>query len=586
MEERPSRFNFQEIADSLASVVGQKNVEVSRPLRFDDLLITDKQSKVRRFEPNALQSVFNDAIFESTYPIRDWRINPTRMASQRRLVLKARQMGFSTDILALLFLDTYSNPNRNTVIIAHDKDSTVNLFSRVQYMYDNLPPERTRPTKFASKYEYLWDDINSRFQVGTAGTEEFGRSRTIHNCLLSEVPSWPDSAKDTFTSLLQAVPYEGNIFIESTAKGMDALFYPIWTDAEAGESVFVPHFYSWKDFPEYRLPEEFWPRSLPPNKQDMTKLDEEELRIVEAYHLDVEQLAWRRMKLGEPGMDRRKFRQEYPLSSKEAFIASGDSYFDDDLLNDLNMLIESHPNYYGLTRSLSKHIPHWTTLLHRYKDFGTFDLWELPKRDCAYLVTVDPIEGLTKDGKHDYASIDIFNLSTWEQVGHLHLTIPAPTLGLLLVELGYWFNTATLIPERNNHGHATIATIERETEYPFGVEGLWRDKDEKFGWLALERTKAIGDERLKRYLTDGSMKVNCKETLQELMSYVEKPGGKREARSGANDDRVTTLRIAACVLSDLSERVPESESLLGGTPKFYSGSKIKQFKPEIYSTNG
>lgn len=583
-----SRLNLESLAETIARTSGSQ-IESVRPLRFDDLKITTKDSLLVPFAPNNLQSRFNDHIYNG----KDWRNAPPELTGCREVILKSRQMGFSTDILAALFCDTYQNPNRNTVIVAHDRDSTVNLFSRVKLMFEHLPIERKMAPQYASKYEYYWPQINSRFLVGTAGTEEFGRSWTIHNCLLSEVPSWPSVAKDTFTSLLQAIPFGGNVFIESTAKGMDEMFYPIWTEAEAGNSVFQPHFYSWKDFAEYRLPESLWARSLPPKRRDMNALDEEEQRIAETYDLDLEQLAWRRMKLGEPGMNHKKFRQEYPLSSVESFLATGESYFDDDLLNELNMLIESHPNYDGLTKELSKglHIPLWAETLRNFKDFssatepGTFEMWELPQPGVAYAVIADVIEGLDRDGKHDFAAVDVFRLDTWEQVAHLHLTIPAPTLGRLLTELGYWYNTATLIPERNNHGHATIGAIENETAYPFGVDGLWRDKDDKFGWLANERTKAIGDERLKRMLADGSIKVNCKGTLKELMSYVEKKGGKREARSGANDDRVTTLRIAACVLPDLCERLDiGSEIRSGGQAHFYSSPKTQKFVPDIYPT--
>ena len=88
-----------------------------------------------------------------------------------------------------------------------------------------------------------------------------------------------------------------------------------WQDSEAGrndyENIFCPWF--WSD--EYR-------RAVPPG----FTLDDEEIAYQALHGLDLEQMVWRRAKLGEL-KDPLLFRQEYPASAVEMFQATGHDSF-------------------------------------------------------------------------------------------------------------------------------------------------------------------------------------------------------------------------------------------------------------------
>jgi hypothetical protein len=115
---------------------------------------------------------------------------------------------------------------------------------------------------------------------------------------------------------MQAVPDAGGteIIMESTAQGVNNVFHQFWQNAVAGTNGFLPIFVSWTLQDEYRtkVPLDF-------------ALTKEESELKGVYHLDDEQIFWRRRKIAQSSLD--KFHEEYPLSAEEAFIDfTGDSF--------------------------------------------------------------------------------------------------------------------------------------------------------------------------------------------------------------------------------------------------------------------
>ena len=118
----------------------------------------------------------------------------------RYIVLKARQMGLSTLFEGLIYKDTSTNENKNSLIIAHEEQASSNLFQMSKLYYENSP-EAIRPMKkYANgkvlSFENPTGDDNeklknpgrrSKIAIATAGAGEVGRSATYHNIHASEV---------------------------------------------------------------------------------------------------------------------------------------------------------------------------------------------------------------------------------------------------------------------------------------------------------------------------------------------------------------------------------------------------------------
>lgn len=180
----------------------------------------------------------------------------------RNIILKARQLGFTT-LVAILWLDhALFNPDQRCVIVAQDRDKAEEIFrDKVKFAYERLPDaiRKSRPLKTETKSELLFSN-NSSVKVSTSA-----RGGTPHRLHISEFgkigAKFPDKAKEIVTGSLPAVPLDGITIIESTAEGQDGEFYTMtqrsMATAEQGRELtprdYRFHFFPWWQEPGYRL---------------------------------------------------------------------------------------------------------------------------------------------------------------------------------------------------------------------------------------------------------------------------------------------------------------------------------------------
>ena len=93
--------------------------------------IRNKTGKLVNFKLNAPQNKLYNIIKEQKQQNKPVRV----------IILKARQMGFSTLTESILFKDTVTKFNRRTGIITHLNTATTNLFNMSKLMYDELPKD-------------------------------------------------------------------------------------------------------------------------------------------------------------------------------------------------------------------------------------------------------------------------------------------------------------------------------------------------------------------------------------------------------------------------------------------------------------
>lgn len=270
------------------------------------LKIRDKFGNIVAFLFNYAQDKLHD------------RIEKQKMATGRvrMLILKARQQGFSTYTGGRFYHHTTRFPGKATFILSHEADTTEKLFQIVERYHKNCPDAARMQTDVANRRRMVFSGINSEYFVGTAGNENVGRGGTVQYLHASEAAFYPDGAGFS-KGLLQSVPdLSGTeVIIESTANGMDPLFYKMCMDAQNGIGEFELFFSPWFWQQEYRkqIPENFVPTR-------------EEEALANLYQLDWEQIYWRRNKIQSAFQGNIKdFMQEYPACVEEAFISSGSS---------------------------------------------------------------------------------------------------------------------------------------------------------------------------------------------------------------------------------------------------------------------
>lgn len=204
----------------------------------------------------------------------------------RDVILKARQQGFSSLILAMFTADFILKPNVVNYVVADIDDNASDLLQRVKYYlktYEQITGAKI-PLKYNSKTELHNEAMNSTYKIGTAKNAEFGRSKTITNLHLSEFAFYPNP-KNIIAGAGQAVVENGRLIIETTANGFNE-FKTYWDDSVLCESTSKPLFYKASDF----------------YSQEFLERKKKELK--------------------------EKFVQEYPETAEEAFLTSGDNYFD------------------------------------------------------------------------------------------------------------------------------------------------------------------------------------------------------------------------------------------------------------------
>ena len=489
--------------------------------------IRDKKSKIIPLKFNEPQLQYYNIIKEQKEKHKPVRI----------IILKARQMGFSTATEGIFFKETVTKPNINTAIVAHKEDSTTNLFNMSKLMYNELP-DAIKPEKKASNAKELvfnnkqGTGLNSKIKCMTAGGEGIGRSDTINNLHLSELAFWTGDKKETLTGLLQAVPNTPDtmIVIESTANGFE-YFKELWDKAGAGENDFIPLFIGWNKLQEYQM------------TYTGFELTKEEKELQKIYGVTLEQLTWRRWCIANNcGGDIEQFKQEYPINPEEAFISTGKCYFDkQNIIQRIQEVKDIKPekqgyfeyDYDGLKISNIRWIE---------DKEGSIRIYEKPKKNYPYVVSGD-----TAGEGSDYFIGQVLDNTNGRQVAVLRQEYDEISYTRQIYCLGMYYNNA-LIGIEANYSTYPIEELERlgyKKQYIREKEDTYTHKVNKaygFKTTAISRPRILA--QLQTIYKEEINKIIDIETLQEGLTFIKNERGRPEAQVGYHDDLTMALAIA------------------------------------------
>lgn len=450
----------------------------------------------------------------------------------RIIILKARQMGFSTVTEALIYYFTSLQEAKNAFIVAQSSDASSNLFEMFQLYYERVPSVIQPMTRKNNAKKLTFENpairtadrrrnpgLKSKITVQTAESRVLARSDTIHYLHASEVAFWPAKKKKRhLLSLLAALSKEpGSIgVIESTANGMEE-FKQMWDAAIKGKNDFSPLFFAWFEMPDYRKP-------VPPGFE----LTDEEKELKAKYDLDDEQLQWRRYTIrNDCGGDSRQFAQEYPAEPDEAFLLSGESIFDNKFIKRLKETISLMGGVHNIDFVKNKII-----LSHA----GELVIYRKPEQGKRYVLAADTAKG-KEDG--DYDAAYVIDERTGEMCAALHGKWDTDLYGKKLNTLGLYYNTALLAVENNNTGESVLNTLYNTCHYPL----LFMHKKGSMGWNTNQATRPVMISDLKEAIRDELYDVYCPELYTECMTLIDNKG-KAEADSGCHDDRIMAYSIA------------------------------------------
>lgn len=479
----------------------------------------------------------------------------TRGTEKPYFILKGRQQGFTTLITAIQLCYAITRKNFSGFTLADSADNTEAIFTdKAKTVYDRLPELLHPHEKYSNKREYFFDKLNSSWRISTA-TSDVGRSRTLNFVHFSEVAFFQCSLGDLQAAIRPAIVPDAFVVYETTANGFNDA-KTLW-DSDSCINLF----YEWWRSPEYRS-----------KHLELIHTDDpwlaDRLAWLRTRGLDDEQLAWY-ADTYNGYIEKDKIRQEYPCTPEEAFLFSGDSVFDVQLVTDAMNRALAHPKLsrrgYFTYRSVETPLNDergnkvggtWSLEDIQWVDDknGMIKIHEEPREhknaqdvvdgQAPYVIGAD-----TSGSGLDFWAAKVIDNMTKKTVATLHKqSLDADKFTEQLICLGQMYHNALISIEINLSPYPIIA-LTRKYNYTNvymreRYDKTYDERTQEPGFLTNKATKPAAIDNLVMLFREFP-DIECDpETLHEMAVFVRKEGGKLEAVDGEHDDLVMALAIA------------------------------------------
>jgi hypothetical protein len=431
------------------------------------------------------------------------------MEGVREIVLKARQEGMSSFILALFAVDFLMSPYSVSICISHRKDATDLLFRKVKFYIDSYCAKVGVDPKqlFKSDNKNLMENATNGavFYIGTAGAKVGGRGGSAKNILFSECAFYQDTelitAQEIVIGTAQQVPQDkGMIFIESTANGMDNYYQRTWEQAVRGESIYKPRFFSWQDF--------YTEKWVMQKKKEFPS-----------------EALWK---------------QEYPKDPDDAFIASGTPYFDNQILK--GMLSEHKKPV-----AIGKIAPDGNLDFLEEDQNPPVKIYREPEINEQFVVFADPADS------KDFCAAVAISKKHYDCPIVFNDVLESSQFGYELNNFcKYIFNKTAMWPKlavERNTGQATIYVL-KTLNYPdmfrmVDMTSITSHEGGGIGWVTTGSLTAGELQGTRRKMLDdlalavkqGQIKIYDETQLRQMMAFMIVKG-RAQAKANKKDDLV------------------------------------------------
>lgn len=429
------------------------------------------------------------------FELREAQVDTIRcwMENRYSIVLKARQIGFSTLAAAYAFWLCYFWNDRFVVMLSRTEREAAKLLAKSKYGYKYLPTwmHERGPRQVGQNLLKLAFENDSSIESLPSGNDP-ARGESVYLVIVDEWAFLPDP-EEAWASIEPIADVGGRVIGLSTANGSGNFFHSMWVGSQTGANHFQGIFFPWsagdRDDNWYEIKQ----RQMPD---------------------------W-------------QLHQEYPRSAEEAFIKSGNPVFDIDALM---RIIPSRPTR-GYLWVLQKKQAEF-----RETDDGEMAVWKMPEAGSVYVLGADVAEGL---GHGDFSVAQVIEARTLDVVANWHGRIAPDLFGELIAEIGWWYNGCLVGVENNNHGLTTLKALQN-----YGYHNLFRQRrisgrrpveQDILGWRTTAATKPLAIDELAAAVRDAELGLLDERTVAELKTYVRDDKGK--THGSPHDDRVMSLAI-------------------------------------------
>jgi hypothetical protein len=252
---------------------------------------------------------------------------------------------------------------------------------------------------------------------------------------------------------------------------------------------------------------------------EAASLTAEEQALMTAHGLSLEQIGYRR---GIRGRMKALSAQEYAEDAETCFLVSGEPFFE---MSAVEERLKSAPEPVQRKRN------------------GQLEIWLAPVAGRRYVAAVDPAGG-GADG--DWSVVEVLDLETGMQCAEFAAHQTGPELAETVRDLGWDYNTAWLVVERNNHGAGLLWLLENK-----GYREIYRGSDGKLGLLTTSLSRPAMLARLADALLAEPGILMSHKLLAEMRSFVRLRNGSCGARSGTHDDRVMAMALGLAARAEI-----------------------------------
>jgi hypothetical protein len=458
----------------------------------------------------------------------------------RIVLLKPRQVGWSTWSEAEGFYYINNNPNRTALVVSADLDSTNLVFNMTKLYQDQMPADIRLKTKASTRKEIIYAKPHrSKFLTQTAGKDVLGRGGTVHFFHASEVAFWP-KAKEGLAAVLQMVPSskDTTVILESTANGVGGAFYDIFQQAvdrvrtTGSFEGYIPVFFPWYKFPEY---ERLVPRGF--------RLEDGELELKREFNLSDEQLFWRRLKVQELGGDESLFRQEYPATHVEAFQTSGNPVFTPSMIHFQKAFVQSGRNV----------VFNGDEIENVSRSFNCWEIIRTVEDSRQYCMGIDTMEGRLSDVQDPKSHLDcnaavVFDRVNGEVVAYWHGRGDQGEFGKQCLWCASHYNDAWVAPEIPQA--MTLLKVLKDAGYnnlynrQVHDERIVADDSENLGWRTTLITRGWLVNDFLVACRQSSLKVIFRKIVEEMETFVRDQTGKHCLTTTITRARTRKLKMS------------------------------------------
>jgi len=475
--------------------------------------------------------------------------------------LKARQLGISTLIEAIIYAITSQKSNQNALVIADDKDGSNYIFEMSRLFQEKCEPYLRPETKRSNEKKLEFEDNYSQIMIETAENKEAGRAKTLREVHLSECAFFnKNNYDDIMLGLSHSVPTMGRTMIikESTANGFNH-FKDDWDAAVAGHTDYIPVFIPWYWGEEYRMPLEVNFQVGDPAYGNLTK-DEPILykqMANEGIDFIEERLQWRRWDIRNNCKgDIELYKQENPSTPEESFLASGACYFDQkELVKQLSNV--QKPLFRA---NIVKENFKW--VLRKCED-GDFLFYQAPSPYGQYVIGGDACSG----SGEDYSALVAREKQNNEIIAVYHYKCDPDELAYRAMILGSLLGNCKIAIENDKFGFAAnekLRTIYGNVYVQRTYNKVENKVVEKFGWDTTAISRPLMLSQMQQEIREGNLRLNYEELIKECLTFIKNPDtGKAEAEQGFHDDLVMACAIAGQLRQEDPYKIPSEKRIPG-----------------------